>query len=225
MSLTEKKHVHPFHLFWLTPDGKPARPVSAARLPVLKRLLARGVSPNLLPGSDLIDPLAFAVASNDYTVAKLFLQKGANPNTIHPVGGGMTLLMKALLDLDKKMVKFLLKNDADPNYPGGCGKDYSTDKTYHYSPLCYLHEAVSGTGDPVSLIAPAFKTFRRDIGSLVKLLCAAGAELNEKSGTEQKSLKQLMARAKDDKYHSEWTTLIAGIEKSQSGAKTISASR
>ena len=220
--LAEKAYIHPLHCFWIKSANKPRRPLTAARVSVVKHLLARGVSPNLAPDSDMIDPLGEALASQDYTVAKLFLQKGANPNAVHG-DGRITSLMHAAFHRDRKMLRFLLKHDADPNYLAGWGKNFATQEVFQYTPLCYLHEATSGPGEPISLFyeAPPVKSFRRDVAAIVKILCAAGADINLKAGEENKSLKQLIARADDGKYHAEWNVLIKEIEKEQTQTMKI----
>lgn len=121
-------------------------------------------------------PLIQAVSSNQYDIAKLLLENGANPNLCDK--NSITALYAACDNNNLKMVKLLLDHKADPNL---------VKKDYYYIPLYAalsrknfeMVEMLVNNGANVNLKnAPLTKAAEINDTKFLKYLLSKGADIN-----------------------------------------------
>ena len=98
--------------------------------------------------SNINADLIAAVKVGNLELAQDFLAKGANPNTIN--SSGSALLHLAIINIDKKMVKLLLKNHANP----------SIEDTLGLTPLDYVEDHFIRDKDFKTILRQAVKERR-----------------------------------------------------------------
>lgn len=92
--------------------------IKAKDIQKVKELLSRGADVNAMGknifGVDNITPLSLAASDGDTEIVRLLLEKGANVNFRHPLGGG-TPLTDAAMPGHTEIVRLLLEKGADIN--------------------------------------------------------------------------------------------------------------
>ena len=95
--------------------------------------------------------MAYAVEKDNYQIAKILLENGANPN-IQSTVSGVAPLFDAALEGHLPMVKLLVSHGADPNQKGAYKNFdqtpiWAASYNHHHAVVSYLKSVKRTTSD------------------------------------------------------------------------------
>lgn len=108
-----------------------ATAIKAGDVAQVTALLAGGLSPSVAGKEKQSAPLVLAVATKNHAIAKLLLDKGANPDARHATYYNATALMLAVNNRDVEMAKLLLAAGAKVNLTDKAGDSALNWATFH----------------------------------------------------------------------------------------------
>ena len=152
----------------------------ADHLEIVRLLLERGANPNLvLPGQTPFPVRALVIAKEERLLT-LFLQHGADPNTVDATGA--SLLMYAVNAHRESWVRALLERGAKPdlaNLQGDVPLMWAAyERETKIAALLLAHGADVNHKNRRGLTALMYALFAADSDEMIKLLLAAGADVN-----------------------------------------------
>ena len=186
------------------------RKLSKSRVGVLDSLLRHNVSPDL-EGTNFIEPLPTAVKAKDYTVAKLLLKHGANPNSLDY--RDVPVLFIAAAKLDREMVAILLDYKADINIK--YKSDYDS-RLKNHNVLAYMYRSNNGETRDQIYGRSSDKMLVKETVEMVKYLEKMGVSLKAKVGTKNKTLKGMIKSIRRgdglDFYGNNWGKMLDDLK-------------